>query len=264
MENKNLLTTKQPNNKETASVQAVERALLLLKLISESSSPVSIGDLAKKAKLNRTTAWRLIGTLENQGFVEKDMLTNGYQLGYAVSQLISRNDQYAALIRRARPILEKLKEETGETVLLSVPKHNGILTIDQIDTDHSVRLVDYSNTISPLHCTSNGKILLSLLPDEELNILLRQPLKKFTNYTIIDPEELRRELKNVLVRGTGTCIGEFDENENAISAPIFDDKKNLIAFITVGGPGFRLTHNKLLLLNDKMLEAAQKIEQQLR
>lgn len=258
MENNN-----QNTKKENTSVQAVERALLLLKLIGESPSPISVSDLAKQAELNRTTTWRLIGSLKNQNFVENDPISNGYRLGFAVHQLISQNDPYGSLIRRARQTLEELKDELGETVLLSVPKHNGTLTIDQIDTDHSVRLVNYSNTISPLHCTSNGKILLSLLPDKELDILLDQPLKLYSRYTITDPEELRKELEKIRVQKIGLTIGELDENENAISAPIFDKKKNLVAFITLGGPSFRVSRKSLLLVGDRMLEAAKKIEDQL-
>ncbi|MFJ7684288.1 IclR family transcriptional regulator [Peribacillus butanolivorans] len=251
------------NNKNNSSVQAVDRALFLLKLIGESPSPIQVGELAKQAGLNRTTAWRLIGTLENQGFVEKDFSSKGYQLGYAVHQLLSHHDPYGSLIRRARRTLEELKEEIGETVLLSVPKHNGVLTIDQIDTDHSVRLVDYSNTISPLHCTSNGKILLSLLPDKELDILLEQPLKQFSQYTLTDPEDLRKELEKIRIQKVGLSIGELDENENAISAPIFNKQKNLVAFITLGGPSFRLSETAILQLHDRMLAAAKKIEEQL-
>lgn len=263
MDTTNQTTPKQTIKKENTSVQAVERALLLLKLIGESTAPISVGELAKQANLNRTTAWRLLGSLKNQDFVEIDAASNGYQLGYAVHQLLSHNDSYGSLIRRARPVLEALKDDVGETVLLSVPKHNGILAIDQIDTDHSVRLVDYSNTISPLHCTSNGKILLSLLPEKELDVLLEQPLAPHSKYTITDPEELRKELAKIRIQKIGTSIGEFDENENAISASIFDKKKNLVAFITLGGPSFRLSKENLLQLCDRMLEAAKKIGDQL-
>ncbi|XHU85253.1 IclR family transcriptional regulator [Peribacillus muralis] len=260
MENNNQKTIKQTSNKESTSVQAVERALLLLKFIGESPSPISVGDLAKQADLNRTTAWRLIGTLENQGFVEKDPASKGYQLGYALHRMTSQHNAYGALIRRARRTLEELKGEVGETVLLSVPKHDGTLTIDQIDTDHSVRLVDYTHTMSPLHCTSNGKILLSMLPEKELNVFLEKDLKPFSQYTITDKGELRKELEKIRAQKVGTSIGELDENENAISAPIFDRKKNLVAFITLGGPSFRLTEKDLLRLSDRMLNAAKTIE----
>lgn len=256
-------TQKSKVNKEGTSVQAVERALYLLKVIGEYSTPVSVSEIAKRTGLNRTTVWRLVGSLENQGFVEKDPISKGYQLGYAIYQLNSQNDPYGPLIRRARKTLEKLKEESGETVLLGVPKNNGILTIDQINPNHTIRLIDYSNTISPLHCSSNGKIFLSLLPEEELRILLDQPLKQYSKNTITDPKQLRKELDTIRVQKVGICRGELDENENAISAPIFDSNKNLVAFITIGGPSFRFKENELLSMRERILEAAKDIEKQL-
>lgn len=258
MESKKIITNK--ISKEGNTVQAVDRALLLLKLIGENSSPISVKDLSVKSGLNRTTVWRLIGSLENEGLVEKDTTTNGYQLGYTIYRLASQNNPYSALIRRARSTLEALKEKVGETVLLSVPKEKGVLTIDQIDTDHSVRLVDYTNKISPLHCTSNGKILLSLLSENELNQLLDAELVPKSEFTITDPSLLLEELEWVRSHNVGLSIGEYDENENAISAPIFDYKKNLIAFITVGGPSFRLSKKDLLSLRHTLLNAANDIE----
>ncbi|MEG0449846.1 MAG: IclR family transcriptional regulator [Lysinibacillus sp.] len=259
MENNNQITA----NQTSTSVQSVERALMLLKLVGESSSPIAVKDLAVLADLNRTTAWRLIASLENQGFVERDPISKGYQLGYAIHQIASQNDPYSYLIRRARKTLEELKEEFDETVLLSIPKQDGILTIDQIDTDHSVRLVNYTHTVAPLHCSSNGKILLSLLSDKDLNHFLEQTLPAFSQYTITDPEKLRIELDKVRKEMVGTSIGEFDESENAISAPIFDKKQNVVAFITLGAPSFRLPKESLLLLRERMLAAAKAIEDQL-
>jgi IclR family transcriptional regulator, KDG regulon repressor len=259
MKKNNELLNKEKNKQENSSVQAVGRALSLLQLVAESENPISVGDLAEKSHMNRTTVWRLIGTLENYGYVERDHLTKGYQLGYAANRLAAQATNYGPLIRRARTSMEKLREESQETVLLSVPKHYGTLTIDQIDPAHSVRLVDYVNAYLPLHCTSNGKLLLSLLPPEELDILLGQPLEKMTPLTITSRDELLDEIQMVRTRGVATAVGELDENENGISAPIFDKRKNLVAFISVCGPSFRFTKEKMAALTDRLIDAAQEI-----
>lgn len=251
-------------NKEGTSVQAVERALNILKVIGDFSIPVSGSEIAKITGLNRTTVWRLIGSLEKEGFVEQDPLTKGYQLGYALYKITSQSNSYAPLIRLARKTMEKLMEESGETVLLSVPKNNGILTIDQIHPNQTIRLIDYSNTISPLVCTSNGKILLSLLSEKELNVLLEQPLKQYSKNTITDSDLLRKELEKIRVEKVGFTLGELDENENAISAPIFDEKNNLISFITIGGPSFRFQEKEMLAMKDRILEAAREIEKNIK
>ncbi|MFH7819725.1 IclR family transcriptional regulator [Neobacillus thermocopriae] len=260
MEKNNELQNKVKTKKENSSVQAVGRALSLLQIVAESTNPISIGELTEKSNMNRTTVWRLIGTLENYGFVERDPITKGYQLGIAATRLaVQATNQYGSLIRRARNSMEKLRDATQETVLLSVPKHYGTLTIEQLDPVHSVRLVDYVNSYLPLHCTSNGKLLLSMLPLEELNIVLKGPLEKVTPYTMTNHDELMKEIEMVRRRGVATAVGELDENENGISAPIFDQQNNLIAFISVCGPSFRFTKEKMLALTDQIIETAQEI-----
>ncbi|MEG0258774.1 MAG: IclR family transcriptional regulator C-terminal domain-containing protein [Lysinibacillus sp.] len=102
-----------------------------------------------------------------------------------------------------------------------------------------------------------------MLSDKDLNHFLEQTLPAFSQYTITDPEKLRIELDKVRKEMVGTSIGEFDESENAISAPIFDKKQNVVAFITLGAPSFRLPKESLLLLRERMLAAAKAIEDQL-
>jgi IclR family transcriptional regulator, KDG regulon repressor len=264
MKKNNELENKEKTKQENSSVQAVGRALSLLQLVAESHHSVSIGELVEKSNMNRTTVWRLIGTLENFGYVERDPITKGYQLGITANRLAAQaTNHYGSLIRRARRSMEKLREETQETVLLSVPKHTGTLTVDQIDPVHSVRLVDYINAYLPLHCTSNGKLLLSMLPPEELDIVLREPFEKVTPYTITDREHLLEEIQKVRRQGIATAVGELDENENGISAPIYDQQKNLIAFISVCGPSFRFTKEKMFALSDRIIAAAQEITKHL-
>ncbi|WML58728.1 IclR family transcriptional regulator [Neobacillus sp. PS2-9] len=263
MKKNNELQNNEKNKQENSSVQAVGRALSLLEIVAESIHSISIGELVEKSGMNRTTVWRLIGTLESFGYVERDPLTKGYQLGYAANRLAAQATNYGSLIRRARNSMEKLREETQETVLLSVPKHYGTLTVDQIDPEHSIRLVDYVNAYLPLHCTSNGKLLLSLLPPEELDILLGQPLEQMTPFTITNRDELLEEIQMVRRRGIATAVGELDENENGISAPIFDKRKNLIAFISVCGPNFRFTKEKMTALTDRIIGAAKEISKYL-
>jgi len=114
MKNNNELQNKKITKQENSSVQAVGRALQLLQIVAESNHPIPIGDLTEKSNMNRTTVWRLIGTLENFGFVERDPLTKGYQLGYAANRLAAHAAKYDSLIRRARNSMEKLRDDTQE------------------------------------------------------------------------------------------------------------------------------------------------------
>jgi IclR family KDG regulon transcriptional repressor len=246
-------------NQDISSVQSVDRAITLLKIIAESRSPILIGDLAEQTNLNRTTVYRLISTLESHDLVERDTFTKGYQLGYASTRLVIGSAQYAPLIRHAFVSMERLRDEIQESVLLSVPKPLGVLTIEQINPSNSVRIADYVNMTSPLHCTSNGKILLSRFSQNELVRFLQRPIDKITPFTNTNPEHLRNEIGLVNERGYGTTFGELDENENGLSAPILDQNNKLVALITVAGPSFRFTKEKVLASVQSVVSSAKEI-----
>ncbi|WP_260402095.1 IclR family transcriptional regulator [Peribacillus simplex] len=260
----NTFNQKPNKNQDTSSVQAVERALALLKIIAASNTPVLASGLVAKTKLNRTTVWRLLATLEGQDFIERDPITKGYQLGYASTNLVKGIDQYSPLVRRAQGVMENLVNNIQESAFLSVPKQFKVLTIDQINPpNQSIRVADYLNTTMPLHCTSNGKLLLSNLNKSDLDFLLDQPLKQFTMLTITDREKLEKEIELIRTRGFATNFGETDENENGISAPIIDKHGHLIAFLSISGPSFRFTKEMVLNCGSVIIAAAQEISENL-
>ncbi|MFB5190674.1 IclR family transcriptional regulator [Alicyclobacillus fastidiosus] len=246
------------------TVQAVDRAIVLLKLVSMSEHPIPINDLAKQAHINRTTAWRLLSTLEHHGLVERDALTKGYRLGLAAGQLTSVTSSNELLSLRARPMMEKLAETTQETVMLSVPKNFGVVAISQIDPPHSVRLIDYVDVVLPLHCTSNGKLLLANLPKAEVEHFFDRPLEKRTTRTMTDPLELKKQLNTIRKNGFALSIGELDESENGISAPIYDANGVLIAFISVSGPAFRFTEDRAIQIAQNVVKTAVEISNALK
>lgn len=148
-----------------AGAQSVERALYLLQMIGEEDGPVSLPVLCERTGLNRTTVWRLLSTLEKYHFLCRNPKTKDYDLGYGATMLCTAPQRrYATLIRRAQPAMERLVEHTQESLVLSVPHAGGTLVVYQMDSPLSIRLKDYTNQITPLWNTSNGKVLLADLP----------------------------------------------------------------------------------------------------
>ena len=114
------------------TVQSVERAVALLKAVSNAPRPATVLELAHACALNRSTAWRLLATLERQGLVERDPATQRYSLGYAIFQ-IAAGDEHDSLVRRAHPVLERLAHKTRATVSLAVAKRFNLVYVDQVD-----------------------------------------------------------------------------------------------------------------------------------
>lgn len=241
------------------NIQSVDRALRLLTLISEQNGPLSLQQLCELSGLNRTTAWRLLGTLEAHGFIERNVFTKEYELGFAALRLSSGTErQYAPLIRKARPYLQELMEQSSESVLLSVPRFSGTVAIDQVDSPQSVCLKNYINIVTPLHCSSTGKVILSLLSEQELSDYLRRPLEAFTSRTITDPMLLRRQLTAAAHEGYATVVEELADGENGISVPILYRERPL-AILSIGGPAFRLTAERMRELAPLLIAAGRRI-----
>ena len=226
-------------------MQSVERALQILEIVASHNKPTGIAEISKLSGLNRTTAWRLLLTLENCGFVEKDRLSKGYQLGFKASILCTDiREQYAPLIHISQPYMQELLEQYNEDILLTIPRFGGMLTIDQLHSNNAIMIRDYTMTLSPFHCSSNGKLFLGYLDEDELDIILAEHMSPVTAKTITDPDILRAAIRKARADGYGTSIEENGDGENGLSLPILMDETPY-AFLNISGPSFRFTEDKM-------------------
>lgn len=218
-------------------VQSVQRAAALLAAIADSPEAQTAPELAERCGLNRSTAWRILTTLEDEGLVYRDPATNRYSIGHAVARLAAAGTE--ALPRAARPHLEELSRRTGETVSLAVPRGLQLVYVDQVQAPH-VMAADWLGRAVPFHATSTGKALLAWLRDEELEAALAHPLLSFTDTTITDPAKLRAELERVHRRGYAISRGELEAALWGVSAPLLDRSRRPLAVVSVWGAEARL------------------------
>jgi DNA-binding IclR family transcriptional regulator len=218
-------------------VQSVQRAAALLDAIAGSDEPRTAPELADLCGLNRSTAWRILATLEEEGLVDRDAATNRYSIGPAAARLAAAATD--SLPRAAQPHLEELSRRTGETVSLALPRRLQLVYVDQVQAPH-VMAADWLGRAVPLHATSTGKALLAFLPPEELEAALTQSLPRFTDRTITDPARLRDELDRVRRRGYAVSRGELETALWGASAPVRDRAGRGIAVVSVWGAEARL------------------------
>jgi DNA-binding IclR family transcriptional regulator len=235
-------------------VQAVDRAATLLRAISTASHPLTAWELARECGLNRSTAWRLLSTLEDHGLVERDAVSQRYRPGYAAVQLGS-GAELDTVARRVRPILQRLADSSGEIVTLAAARRFTLVYVDQADPP-GPPTPNWSGRPIPLHATSSGKVFLAWLPEEERRSLLPSTLEGFTPRTITDPVKLERALAQTRRDGFATCIGEFEEFSNGVSAGVFDRVGRPMVIVNVWGPSQRVTRQRLPGLGREALKAA--------
>jgi DNA-binding IclR family transcriptional regulator len=243
----------------TGLVQSVDRALKLLNEVAASSTQgETAAALAAKCDLNRATAWRLLGTLEAHGLVERDPGTSRYRIGLALLRL-SASAGYDGLVRRARPILERVSAQTGETADLAVAGMHGVTYIGEV-APSSVLAISWLAREVPLHATSTGKAFLAWLPTVEVRAMIETPLQRFTDTTLTKVDDLLDDLERTRARGFAECAGELEPTLFGVSAPVLSkDGGRPLAVFSIWGPLSRVPVSRFPVLGPLAIEAAAEV-----
>jgi DNA-binding IclR family transcriptional regulator len=253
-----------PNN----LVQTIERISVILDILGQNPQGISIRDLSSKVSLPKGTTHRLLSSLSYLGYVRQDPKTRNYLLGFKLVELGNILLGQLDLRKEAAPFLNDLAERTKETVHMVILDRNEVVYIDKVEVDHNPRGLRMASRIglrNPAHSSAVGKVLISHLPEKELDQFFRgKGLSKRTENTITDTSQLKEHLK--MVRNQGYAIDD-EENEKGVrcvGAPIYNEAGNAVAAISISGPAFRVT-KKLVQesLTKEVMETALKISQQL-
>ncbi len=242
----------------------VKKALSILRVLAEEKEALGLVDLANKLGLNRSTAYRLVLALTEDGFVKQDPATQKYSLGLKIVELAGDILNKMEIREVARPFLEELMELSGETVHLGILDKGQIVFIDKIDGPEVVRFFTHLGKRFPAYVTSIGKAILAYLPKEDMeNVLKLQSFQAHTPNTIVNKQVFRDHLN--LIRSKGYAI---DHEENrltvcCIGSPIFDAANKVVAAISISGPSFRLNLKRMKELSKPLKLTALKISKSL-
>src|SRR6188768_1624167 len=177
----------------SASVQSVDRAVSILELLARHGEQ-GVTEVAGELGVHKSTAFRLVATLEQRGLVEQTEDRGKYRLGVGLLRLAGATTARLDVVQEARPICRRLAQETGETVNIAVLSESSALYLDQVAGSSALQSHNWVGQHIPLHATSNGKVLLSGLDQPALEALLGK-LSAYTPLTITRKARLRDELE---------------------------------------------------------------------
>lgn len=211
----------QTSERETS--KTVDRALFLLRAVGE-HGPTSSADLARRTGLNRTVVHRLLATLEQHGFVRRS--ADGYGIGMAVMEL---GDRVELTVReRARPVLERLAGEFGETAVLSVADGGEVVALDQVfGGRHMVQVRYQPGFRHPLTLGAHGRAILAFADQAATQAALA---------AVPDPAALRESLALTRERGWAFSHDELQLGASGLAVPLFDDQGRAIASVGIVAP----------------------------
>ena len=243
-------------------VQSLDRALEILRLLG-SEPEMRVTDLARRLEVHKSTVFRLLSTLQEHGLVEQNPTTEKYRLGYGLVRLAGAVVAELDLARASRSVLEELATRTGETVNLAILQGDQVVNIDQIAAPNLVVNVNWVGKQTPLHATSNGKVLLAYLSEDERRRLLDRSLPRLTPRTITDPRILEKQLHRVVTDGYAFTLEELELGLNAVAAPVYAADGRVQAAVSVAGPSYRVTPQRLSDLGEMTKDAAAAISRRM-
>jgi DNA-binding IclR family transcriptional regulator len=236
-------------------VQAVDRALQVLLAFGAGDGELGVTELASRVGVHKSTASRLAATLARRGFLERAPGGDLFRLGPEVGRLglLARGDRDLVLL--ARPAMERLAHETGETVNLAVLDGEEAVNVAQVEGRHIVGVGSWTGRRTDLHSTANGKALLAFSGRTPP----AGPLARHTAATITRARALARELEAVRQRGYATAVGELEDGLHAVAAPVLDTAGRCRAALSVSGPSYRMASSRLAGLGATCRRAADEI-----
>ena len=240
-------------------VQSVERALQILTAFESDGRDLAVGQLADRLSVHKSTASRLAATLAAHGFLERAPNGDAFRLGSRLARLGLVAAGAEDIVESARPAMERLAAETGETVVLSVPLNGEAVDVAQVDSRYRVGGKTWVGRRTPLHATSDGKVFLAFRAAS----LPAGRLPRVTERTITSRAALARELAAVRQDGWARAVGECEEGLNGVAAPIVGGDGRCRAALSVSGPAYRLAPLTLADLAARCAAAAAEISSSL-
>jgi IclR family transcriptional regulator, acetate operon repressor len=239
--------------------QAVERAAQLLTIVLEGPKEIAVGELGRAAGLPKSTTSRLLGALERHGLVERGGARGKVRPGPAVVRFAHSDALRASLADLAHDALQALADASEETVNLAVPTAAGVEHLAQIDSPHIIGAGQWVGRRVEYHCTAVGKVFLAFGAAR----LPAGPLPSRAAKTLTGRAELDRDLERVRTSGWATACDELEPGLASIAAPVRARSGEVVAALSVSGPMFRLTDERLATLRPILIEQTGRLAERL-
>jgi len=243
-------------------IQAVVRSCTILEILADSSKGLGVSEISRCIGLGKAITYNTVQTLVSCGFIEQDSVTCVYQLGAKALKLSGIVAGYMDLRREAAPLLERLRDNTGESVFLAVLRSSKIVYIDCCDSLYQLKTHAHVGETAPLHCTALGKAICAFLQPSKLAIIVTpDSLTEFAPNTITTFTAFRNELDIIRQRGYSIDNSEHEDGVRCVAAPVLNRYGDAYAAVSISGPVFRMNQEKDEIFGKQVLEVARHLSE---
>ena len=246
---------------ERYSIGAVENALTLLGAIAE-RDVLGLGDAAEIAGVSKSTAYRLLATLEVAGLVER-LPESGYRAGVEAIRWASRLLAGLDVRTVALPTLRRLREETGETVNLALLRDSSLVYVEILESPAAFRMADVPGSAVPIHATALGKaVAVHLEPQQLATILGPEPYERYTAKTPTTWQAFNAALGPTRATGYGVDMEEVAIGVACVGAAVLDGGR-VVGAMSVSAPRARMTDARIEEVGQRLVAVAAEVSQRL-
>jgi DNA-binding IclR family transcriptional regulator len=225
---------------------------------------LGISDLANHLDFPKNSVYRIVNTLLDHGYVNRDPDTKRFVLSRKLFSMAYNAVEEKGLMENALDCMRELRDEVKETVLISIISDDEGLVLEQMPGAHSFRFVVEPGTRRALHASSHGKAIMAYLPDVERDALLsRLKLTRFTDRTITTRAGMLEEFEQIRERGYAFDYAEGDEGVHCVSAPVLNRQGVAVAALTTTGPAFRMPESSFDEIGRKVKKHADRVSRRL-
>jgi DNA-binding IclR family transcriptional regulator len=248
-------------------VQSVDRALTILELLA-ADGRLGVGEIAVLLDVHKSTASRLLATLEAHGLAEQLPDRGRYQLGVGVLRLAGATRSRMDVVQESRPVTGALAARVGETVNVVILSGRETLYLDQVSGTSALQIHNWVGKRNPMHATANGRVLLAHVSDGERDTILAAAstadgaLPRLTASTLVSREAVLADLDQIRRQGYAVARDELEVGLTAVAAPVRGSAGDVIASLSVSGPTFRI-EDRLPLLVAEVVAAAEDVSRRM-
>jgi IclR family acetate operon transcriptional repressor len=245
-------------------INSLSRGVRILRLLAEQPAGLGVSDVADRLKVDPSTAYRLLTTLQSHGFVAQDSDTKKYAIGYGILEVASGILSRLSIVEIVQPHLRAIASSTGENTHIAVRDRQYAVFVGSESGTGMLRVETTLGKAEPLHCTAVGKALLVDYTRSDLVELFGEnTLQRYTEQTMCTVDELEAELRRVRRLGYAFDDEELHPGVRCISAPVRDRSGHVVAAFGISSPTVRLTRERVAEIAQQISRSAEAISAQL-
>jgi DNA-binding IclR family transcriptional regulator len=232
----------------------------ILDCFSLDKPALGVREVARETTLSPSTVGRIMAYMKEMGILNQDPENHLYMMGSKVLAWAGIYMVTSDVRTIALPMMVRLQEQTRETISLYILEGSERVCVERLESPETVRIVARVGRRIPLYAGSAGKVFLAFMPENRREMILRDiDLVPMTVRTITDVDALRANLSQICERGYAVSRGEWIIDASGTAAPIFDQRGQITAAISISGPGQRFTDEKIKEMADLLVKEAAQI-----